>query len=123
MLSPNGSLHSNPSLVSEGILIGGDDSGDKADATQILADEFDQYQDQNLEKMRADVEGNLKGCDGMMSQAIARALIDDVDYNPYSGAYWGGDGEDASAAEIEASALGSVLDWLKRHGNASGREK
>jgi len=122
-VSPNGgSLHSNPSMVSEGHPIGDDSGDDEADTTQILADEFDQYQDQNLEKMRADVEGNLEGCDGMMSQAVARALIDDVDYNTSAETYWGGD-FNISAPQIEASALGSVMDWLKRNSKASDRQK
>ena len=55
----------------------GGDSGDEADTTQNLQDEFDQYKDQNLEKMRAEVEGNLSGFDGMMSQALTKALMDD----------------------------------------------
>ena len=122
-VSPNGgSLRSNPSMVSEGHLIGDDSGDDEADTAQALADEFDQYQDQNLEKMRADVEGNLEGCDGMMSQAVARALIDDVDDNTSSETYWGGD-FNISAPEIEASALGSVMDWLKRNSKASDRQK
>ena len=100
----------------------GEDSKDEADTTQIFADEFDQYKDQNLEKMRADIEGNLEGCDGMMSQAVARALIDEDDVTVVPGVLWGGD-ENVTGPEIEASALGIIMDWLKRNDKASAREK
>ena len=122
VLSPSESLVSNQSLLSAGNSMAGD-SGDEADTTQIFADEFDQYKDQNLEKMRADIEGNLEGCDGMMSQAVARALIDEDDLNFGSTDYlWGGH-EFVTGPEIEASALGDVMDWLKRNDQASVEEK
>lgn len=118
MVSPSESLVSNQSLLSAGNSMAGD-SGDEADATGNLADEFDQYKDQNLEKMRADVEGNLAGFDGMMSQALTRALIDDDDANvDPTELLWGGQGK-LRGAEIEASVLGEVTDWLKRQGGAS----
>jgi hypothetical protein len=122
MVSPSESLVSNQSLLSAGNSMAGD-SGDEADATHNLADEFDQYKDQNLEKMRADVEGNLTGFDGMMSQALTRALIDDDDaiVDPVE-LFWGGSGS-LTGAEIEASALGEVTDWLKRKDSASVEEK
>jgi hypothetical protein len=122
VLSPSESRVSNHSLLSAGNPMAGD-SGDEADTTQIFADEFDQYKDQNLEKMRADIEGNLEGCDGMMSQAVARALIDEDDLNFGATDYlWGGDA-DITGPEVEASALGDVMDWLKRNGKASIEEK
>jgi hypothetical protein len=122
MASPSESLISNQSLLSAGNSIGGD-SGDEADATHGLADEFDQYKDQNLEKMRADVEGNLTGFDSMMSQALTRALIDeDDDHIVPTELLWGGSGR-LAGAEIEASALGEVTDWLKRKENANVEEK
>jgi hypothetical protein len=122
MASPSESLISNQSLLSAGNSIGGD-SGDEADATYGLADEFDQYKDQNLEKMRADVEGNLTGFDSMMSQALTRALIDeDDDHIVPTELLWGGSGR-LAGAEIEASALGEVTDWLKRKENANVEEK
>lgn len=122
MLSPSDSRTSNKSLLSAGNSMAGD-STDEADTTQIFADEFDQYKDQNLEKMRADIEGNLEGCDGMMSQAVARALIDEDDLNFGATDYlWGGDAE-VTGPEIEASALGDVMDWLKRNDKASLQEK
>ena len=78
ILSPAESLVSNQSLLSQGIDLSGD-SGDELDATQGLADEFDQYKDKNLEKMRADVEGSLQNFDGMMNQAMTIALFPDDD--------------------------------------------
>lgn len=122
MVSPSESLVSNQSLLSAGNSMAGD-SGDEADATQNLADEFDQYKDQNLEKMRADVEGNLTGFDGMMSQALTKALIDDDDLQvDPTELLWGGSGK-RTGPEIEASALGEVTDWLKRKENVSVEEK
>jgi len=116
--SGDGSLVSSQSLISRGNSMGGD-SRDESDSAHILVDEFDQYKDQNLEKMRADIE-DLPECDGMMSQAVAKALIDQDDDTVIS--YWGGN-HDITAPEIEASALGFVLDWLKRNAKISDREK
>jgi hypothetical protein len=122
MISPSESLISNQSLLSAGNSIGGD-SGDEADATHGLADEFDQYKDQNLEKMRADIEGNLTGFDSMMSQALTRALIDEDDDNiDPKELLWGGSGK-LTGTEIEASALGEVADWMKRKEKATIEEK
>lgn len=116
------SIISNQSLLSAGNSIGGD-SGDEVDTTHNLADEFDQYKDQNLEKMRAGVEGNLTGFDGMMSQALTRALIDEDDSNiDATELLWGGSGQ-LVGAEIEASALGEVSDWLKRKDAPSDAER
>lgn len=122
VVSPSESLVSNQSLLSAGNSLAGD-SGDEVDATHNLADEFDQYKDQNLEKMRAGIEGNLAGFDGMMSQALTRALIDEDDttIDPTE-LLWGGSGH-LLGAEIEASALGEVTDWLKRKESASDEER
>lgn len=122
MIEQSESLVSNQSLLSAGNSMGGD-SGDEIDATHNLADEFDQYKDQNLEKMRADVEGSLTGFDGMMSQALTRALIDDDESNFDPGdLHWGGSGQ-LKGAEIEASVLGEVTDWLKRKESRSDEER
>jgi hypothetical protein len=55
----------------------------------------------------------------MMSQALTKALMDDdeVHVDP-SELYWGGLGHQRGA-EIEASALCEVMDWLKRNDGAS----
>jgi hypothetical protein len=59
----------------------------------------------------------------MMSQAVARALIDEDDLNFGTTDYlWGGT-EFVTGPEIEASALGDMMDWLKRHDQASVEEK
>lgn len=126
LVSPSESLVSNQSLLSAGNSMAGD-SGDEADMTQMMADEFDQYKDQNLEKIRAEVEGGIEGCEGMMSQAVARALIDedDIAFGTGDGTgdyFWGGN-ENVTGAEIEASALGDVMDRLKLDENASIEEK
>lgn len=116
------SLLSNHSLLSAGNSFGGD-STDEVDATQNLADEFDQYKDQNLEKMRAGVEGTLTGFDGMMSQALTRALIDEDETNvDPAELLWGGTGQ-LVGMEVEASALGEVTDWLKRNDMSSDDER
>lgn len=110
------SLKSHVSLISAGTDIGGN-SIDEADNTHFLADEFDQFKDQNLERMRSDVEGTVKEVDGMMSQAMTYALLDDdeiqVDQKILC---WGGLGD---PTEIEATALCEVHDWQKRHEGAS----
>lgn len=120
VVSNSDSLLSNQSLLSTGNAFGAD-SGDEADNTHYLADEFDQYKDQNLEKMRSDIEGTVTGVDGMMSQAMTRALMDDderdVDRNEL---FWGGKGD---PIEIEATVLCEVNDWLKREEGASIEEK
>ena len=116
------SLLSNQSLLSAGNSIGGV-SRDEVDATQNLADEFDQYKDQNLEKMRAGVEGNLMGFDGMMSQALTRALLDEDETNDdATELLWGASGH-LIGMEVEASALGEVTEWLKRNKAPSDDER
>jgi len=120
LISPNDSLLSNQSLLSACNDLGGD-SGDEEDNTHYLADEFDQYKDQNLEKMRNEIEGNVRGVDGMMSQAMTKALLDDeeslIDRNNL---YWGGQGD---PTEIEATALSEVYDWMKREEGATIEER
>ena len=120
LISPNDSLLSNQSLLSPGNDLG-DNSGDEEDTTHYLADEFDQYKDQNLERMRSDIEGTVKGVDGMMSQAMTRALMDDEESQlDRNNLYWGGQGD---PAEIEATALCEVNDWLKREEGATMDER
>ena len=120
LISPNDSLLSNQSLLSTGHDLSGN-SGDEEDTTHYLADEFDQYKDQNLERMRSDIEGTVKGVDGMMSQAMTRALMDDEESQlDRNNLYWGGQGD---PAEIEATALCEVNDWLKREEGATMDER
>lgn len=55
LVSSSELLVSNQSLLSAGVLVA-NDSGDEADGTYNLADKFDQYKDQNLEKIRTNVK-------------------------------------------------------------------
>jgi hypothetical protein len=99
----------------------GGDSVEEADGTHNLADEFDQYKDQNLEQMRMGVEKTLQGADGMMSHAMTMAFIADEDpVATENDLYWGGSGD---PAEIEATALCEVSDWLKRKEGAGLDER
>ena len=121
LLSPADSLRSKDSLISTGPSPLSDSSERELDSTYNLADEFDEYKDQNLERMRNGVEGNLSGFDGMMSQALTKALIDDDSEAIDNGDLrWGGTGD---SIEIEATALYEVTDWLKRNDGATMEEK
>jgi hypothetical protein len=117
---------SNQSFLSTGNLAGGSVGGIEVDNTQMLADEFDQYQDHDLERMRADIECNLEGCDGMMNQAVARALIDEDDAlmdKENSTDYMWGCPLDSTGIQIEAGVLWYIVDWLKRNKEASVEDK
>lgn len=113
--SHNNSLVSNKSLLSEGYSICSE-SRDEDNETCNLEDEFDQYKDQKLEKMRSDIEGTVTNFDGMMSQALTKALMDDDnELRDYSELMRGGIG---NSMEIEASVLCKMNDWLKRRERA-----
>jgi hypothetical protein len=119
-IPPNDSLESNQSLISAGFSMSSD-SDNEPDFTQNLVDVFEEFKDQNLEKMRTEVEGNLTGFDGMMSQALTKALMDDDDDDKDMGdLMWGGTGD---SMEIEASVLCDMNDWLKRKEGASVDER
>lgn len=123
VLSPTESILSNQSLLSEGESGLGDDSGDELDGTNNLQDEFDQYKDQNLEQLRADVEGNLSGFEGIMSAAVTNALMEDEDTNVETQELLWGCKPNADGTVIEASALFEVSDWLTRNESAEGERK
>lgn len=79
--APFGSPHaaqSAQSLVSLGVSVDSDSvlENDGADA---LRDEFDEYRDPGLEKMRAQVEGAIANSEDMVSQAMTRAFMDEDD--------------------------------------------
>ena len=122
MLSSGDSNLSRGSLVSAGDSPLSEGSDREADGTHHLADEFDQFKDQNLEKMRSGVEDNLPGFDGMMSQALTKALMgdDDTESIDQNELRWGGSGD---SIEIEATALYEVTDWLKRNEEATAEER
>lgn len=122
MISPADSLVSNGSLLSTGPSPLSEGSEREDDGTHNLADEFDQYKDQNLEKMRTGVEDNVSGVDGMMSQALTKAIMgdDDSEVIDMNELRWGGSGD---SIEIEATALYEVTDWLKRKEGATTEER
>jgi hypothetical protein len=123
VISPTDSLLSNKSLLSAGESWRGDESGDEVDGTNNLQDEFDQYKDQNLEQLRADVEGNLSGFEGIMSAAVTNALMGDEETNVEMQELLWGCNPNPDGTEIEASALFEVSDWLKRNESAEGERK
>jgi hypothetical protein len=115
--SPNGeSMVSRESIISTGSSVDGG-SDNEADDTQVLADEFDKYKDQNLERMRSELEGNVTNFDGMMSQAMTMTLMDDDD-DDFSESVNNMIG-DKDSIQIEADLLCEMNDWLKRSSNAS----
>lgn len=123
LLSPAESLVSTKSLISPGGSRADDESADEVDGTKNLQDEFDQFKDQNLEQLREDVEGNLRGFEGNMSVAVTNALMGDEERNVETSDLLWGCAPDPEGSEIEASALFEVYDWLKRNENASSEQK
>jgi hypothetical protein len=122
-LSPSGSLMSNKSLLSDGGSDLDGQSSDEVDGTNHLKDEFDQYKDQNLEQLRTEVEENLTGFEDIMSAAVTKALIGDDDSRVDPTELLWGCQPDPTPAEVEASALCEVCDWLKRNGSESDDRK
>ncbi len=115
-----GSIDSD-SLISTGSSRANESDSDiEYDETSNLADEFDKYKDQNLEKMRSEVEGMSSNFDGMMSQALTKALMDDMEEEEGI--------EDMSrdlpnSIEIEATVLCDMNDWLKQREHATAEER
>lgn len=107
----NDSLVSNGSLISMGRDSISSGSAHEMDDRDALGDVFDNYKDLNLEQMRTNVEGAVTNVDGMMSQALTKALMDDDDSTDEDLLKWGGSGQ---SMEIEASVLCDTNDWLKR---------
>jgi hypothetical protein len=123
VISPSDSVMSNKSLLSDGGSGLSERSSDEQDDTENLKDEFDQFKDQNLEQLRSDVEGNLTGFEGIMCAAVTKAFMpDDEARADPADVYWGCQGK-PSGAEVEASALCEVCDWLKRNGSESDDRK
>lgn len=110
------SLISRPSLL-------GDESDAEDDGTKKIQDEFDKYRDENLDKLRSEVEGNMPGFEGVMSAAVMRVLMgNDESEEITPEVTWGCSGS-PTGAEIEASALCEVNDWLKRHEGGTLEQK
>lgn len=80
--------------------------------TTLSSDEFDQFKDQNLEKMRKSIEGNVAGVNGMLSLAMTKALME-------SGTSESRIPTDMTGAEIEANSLWEVSEWVRQNENAS----
>ena len=117
----NDSLVSNGSLISMGRDSISSGSAHEMDDRDALGDVFDNYKDQNLEQMRTKVEGTVTNVDGMMSQALTKALMDDDDDSTDENELkWGGSGQ---SMEIEASVLCDTNDWLKRKDSPSVDER
>ena len=76
-----------------------------------LADEFDLYKDQNLERMRAAVGDIVTESDDMMSEALTKALMEDDEAQENIDTMWGGAKD---SMEIEASILCDTYEWMKR---------
>jgi len=120
----DGSMSSENSLISTGSSRERHDSDSDIeynDDTYTLADEFDKYKDQNLEKMRSEVEGMSSNFDGMMSQALTKALMDDMDDE--DGAFSEMTIDPPTSMEIEATVLCDISDWLKKKEGASADDR
>lgn len=120
ILSPTESIQSNKSMLSDGKQ---DDHGSvhEPDDTHLLQDEFDEYKDQNVENFRREVEGKVANAEGIVSAAVTNAIMDQT-HVEISELLWGCT-ENPSGADIEASALCEVTEWLKRNGTADSERK
>ncbi len=119
-LSPAESMKSNKSLLSDGK---DDDnvSVHEPDDTHLLQDVFEEYKDQNVENFRREVEGKVANAEGIVSAAVTNAIIDQT-HVEISELLWGCT-ENPSGADIEASALCEVTEWLKRNGTADSERR
>lgn len=91
------------------------------EAQNAIIDEFDRYRNQDLEKMREEVKGNVDNMDGMMSQALTKVLMEQDEHDTKS-LLWGASAP-GDSAEIEASVLCETHDWLKRKEDATLEER
>ena len=108
------SMLSHESIISTGSSVDGG-SDDEYDGTHILDDEFEKYKDQNMERMRSEVEGNVSNFDGMMSQAMTMALMDDDDDLSLSEGLIATDRKyKTDSIQIEADLLWEMNNWLKQ---------
>jgi hypothetical protein len=120
VISPEKSLVTSQSLLSPAIFMG-EETIDEADRTHHLADEFDKYKDQNLEKVRADVQDLVIGSDSMMNQAMVLAFMGNEEAITET-LDAGKDGK-IDSTEIETSALCEVHDFLKRNEDADVEDR
>lgn len=120
-IPPNEDMISSRSLIS-GVYSVGSDSMFEQDPGNHLIDEFDEYRDQGLEKMRDDIEASISESDDMMSQAMTRAyMMDDDDLMA--------EGIDPNfigpldAMDVEVTELCATNDWKKKRQGATVDEK
>jgi hypothetical protein len=118
-------LDRNPSMVSESLEeeypTSDEDDSYILEAQNAIIDEFDRYKNQDLEKMREEVKGNVDNMDGMMSQALTKVLMDQDEHDTKA-LLWGANAP-GDSAEIEASVLCETHDWLKRKEDATLEER
>jgi len=119
-ISISNSGFSNDSLISVGSSLPSDPGDEEFDDTHNLADEFDKYKNDNLEKVRTDIVGTIANSEDMMSQALTKVLMDDVDDDDIIESTWHGS---MDKTEIEASVYWEVNDWLKSKEGASLDER
>jgi type II secretory pathway pseudopilin PulG len=118
--STSESILSNPSLLSNGH---GDDDVDEDEhdddddfpqARFSTIDDFDQFKDHNIEKMRSCVQESVAGMDGMLSQALTMAILGGPSYELP---------ESCDGIEMETNIIWEVNDWLKRNDYATQDER
>jgi len=104
-----------PSTDSKSLLSIGDlgtaDSDFEADGVDNLQREFDEYKSQNLEVIRWNLFGNLN-----------KLFIRNGEAHKNPTEFWGCHAN-PSGAEVEASALYEVTNWLQRHQNANAERR
>jgi hypothetical protein len=118
IISPSESLLSQKSLLSTG-LSQGLGSADEVDNTQLLADEFDKYRDQSVEKLRSDMLKSIPSSNSMMDPNVILALNNALklaffqefdDDEPF---------DELGIDSVEVNALCEVNDFLKRNEDAN----
>eukprot|EP00594_Rhizosolenia_setigera_P011385 CAMPEP_0178977890 /NCGR_PEP_ID=MMETSP0789-20121207/24800_1 /TAXON_ID=3005 /ORGANISM="Rhizosolenia setigera, Strain CCMP 1694" /LENGTH=653 /DNA_ID=CAMNT_0020667459 /DNA_START=800 /DNA_END=2761 /DNA_ORIENTATION=+ len=115
---------SNFSLISEGIGSVGSEYLLETDATNQLRDEFDQFKDPGVEKMRADICRILPNSDDMISQSITFAGLKNDEDTYFGLRDWYGIGNEGdNRLEIEVSMLCDANDWKKKNQDATEDEK
>ena len=113
------SIFSNPSMVSGGGSFSSQSEENNANDVQVkqLQEEFDVYKNKDLENIGDRVDEQVHGSEGMMSQAMTRALMEDEDATNPS---WGGADDPES---IEANGLCEANDWLRKHDHTTGDQR
>ena len=108
---PNDSLLSQGSFLSSGFMPS--DYGASHLDRPGDVDEFEMYQNVDLELMRTSVGEKLLESDDMMSEALTKALMDDEEIQKLADSLHFGNHE--GSMEIESSVLCDTYDWLKRN--------